>query len=291
MKLEVRFMGIFLLVRPRSGAEPVARILIPNAIDPTVHEDGDPAVKHYPFLVRDDNAASCAVPKKPQTLLDLHRTEVVFRFDDEKDAGTIVPADGHWDAYRARPLIGMRTRIGAALKLRSMASPIEAAETRLGSLLHLVGGKFETCPPDGSAVEYRLKGRMTPLEPVITEGIHLTWTVEDVDSVSIDYRSLKDPTWRSMPVAANGADTIGLTVGNLCADNPRRWHECGEQPCENGEAVDDDFKWMYRLFEIEGGWPTDRRHYFSVPTGLCAPDKTRGATTSTCWGGDCGEFC
>lgn len=297
MNLEIRFLGVFLLIRPKAAAPPdqqVARVLIPNTIDAPSHEDGDRGVKHYPFLVRDDTATACQKPSNPQPLLELHHTEVMFRFDPDQAPGTPQPSQMNWAPYLAHPLIAMRS-IHPELRVRRNLSPFDRGpDPRLGARITLDRGNFGSCPHDGSAAEYRLNGRMTPNSPQINPAAQLTWFVTNVPAVFIDFRRTETADWDTLQIKS-GSGTVRLTVGHLCTDHPSKWHECGTSECVGGQAVDDDFKWLYRLLELRtGSWPTDRRNYFSVPIGLCAPDPNvgrRGATTSTCFGGDCGDDC
>jgi hypothetical protein len=295
--LEVRFLGVFLLVRPADEDTQLARILIPNAIDPTHHEDGDPAVKHYPFLVRDDDAAACSVPAKPRTLLDLHRTEVSFRFDRDQEPGATSPTKPSsldWTKYDENPLIRMRPRVSEDIRLRKDLSPFTTPDPRLGARIVLDRGAFSTCKPSGTTAKFMIRGKLLGKpndEDDLTEAISLTCLVLNVPAVFVDFRTAADAPWETIELKEIGARPIRLTIGNLCADNPRKWPLCADSPCTDGEAVDHDFKWMYRLFEhVDGNWPPDRRKYFPVPVGVCGPSP-RGATTSTCWGGECGPFC
>lgn len=292
MVLEVRFMGIFLLVRPRDGADQVARILIPNCIDPPVHEDGDAAEKHYPFLVRDDQAVHCVVPKSPTSAFDIHRKEISFRFDPDQAPGTTAPAGLNWDQYQQRPLIQMRSKVSDQLQLRQNLSPFDTPDARLGARITLDRGAFSTCKADGTASKYVLRGKLIGQDVEITEGISLVCTIDGLDDVFVDYKSAENGPWETLHLRDAGSGVMRLTIGNLCADSPSKWSTCAASPCRHGESIDHDFKWLYRLFTYNGGdWPDDLHGYFPVPVGICADATARGATTSTCWGGDCGDFC
>jgi hypothetical protein len=321
MNLELKIFGVFLLSRGAlDDMSSPATILIPNCFDRSTHEDDTLATPHHPFLVVHPTKIDDCVVTGTGAPESLKYMECVLRFDPDAEPGNGGDVDVDWGPYSSRPLVQIHT-FHPRLCIRDHLSPfMDGPEARLTCQLTIPRGTFQTCAADGTAKRYELRGQLAQ-RPQVGVGM-LRCTVRDVPAAFLDYRTSADGDWRFIDLSPATGDTAYASIGNLCTDNPLKWPDCHIQDCVNDEVEDLDFKWIYRLLLPceTGKWPDDLEGFFSYPVGFCnssdledgAPGDVHahavaaaashthgdgatsasfeGATTSTCWGGEC-EFC
>lgn len=264
MGVRIEFYGLCLFVWEKDRV----RVLLPNAtqLDQT-HPDGtSPEKVHYPYFIdRDDAGAQFVLPMTGQRITP--STEL--KQPDRDSLGDLIG-------------LGM-LKSGMTLRPDANAGTpgLVVAEVMLqGGKLSVTGraptGNYEFLP--GST--YTMK----------SPACRVTW---DSDATEVDFgiSTPSDPGGKTYNVNVRADDRTNrrVVIGNTCEADMLHW-SCVAVPCPAGTTVrDDDFKWLYHLFELTA--PTD----LPIPTVLCGSmgggggmsfSPVMGGTTSTCFPGE-----
>lgn len=259
-ELRVKFSGLSVyLVDP--SRDRVA-VLMPDAreiqgVDLT-HVDGDIGVPHVGY-VRFDLANVAGVSGIPASANSADPThQVVRRFHrEELDFG-----------LSAAGVIAGIDPVAAAGIADSNDELLLPKFERFADTLQVIPGLFTQRPPRallmrtvlrGGEIESNNPGEQFKIDTVLNAagGKYLrqftnsiTWVrTVDQNDLTLTFKPFsgaKRTRVRLVPTKKRGG-VIELKIANLCSDNPLEWEEFGLP--ENTSRTDEDFKWLYRLFQ------------------------------------------
>ena len=290
VELSIEFAGICLyVINPERATVSVVIptcVPTPNGRVKTEHEDKTVGARHVPYLLANlanfgQRVPAGLVGDGPQfgVVRRLNREELFFEPEG--------PASDRLDpnALALPDLTVYTDRIKLQDRLLSDISPNDLPELNVRTILK--GGTFTatTLGGSGSSVPGR-SPNWDDLEADWAGSIRWTQTVPG-DSLTVRIRNWdtgQETPLTLEPLTPGGR--VELKVANLCEDNPLEWREFEPR----FEKEDRDFKWLFRLFEAEGGSVLDavRGRGREFPFPRINPRKPRTTGNAGCTGGQFG---
>ncbi|MFL5386032.1 MAG: hypothetical protein ACJ8GN_26250 [Longimicrobiaceae bacterium] len=265
--LKVEFTGPCLYVvddpQPDGGKLLAARVgvVIPDCQQqdtPMEHLDKFPAEPHMAFARLDLGDVLAGIPRG--NVKGAPRYELVHRIRRQTIRFVASAAAERIDVTK----LGVPEFGRFAPNLTPRANLFSGGADGVLARLVLEGG---TLVGDSQRAKWKFSSALNPTKPEY-EGEFaslVTWTRKFKDSsLAVSLGDLSDASVQEhVPIDSipNGA-VITLRVGNLCKVNPLDWKELPFKPTPK---IDEDFKWLYRLFKP-----------FLVPVQLPAPIHVKG---------------
>jgi hypothetical protein len=294
--LSVEFAGISLYViddtRGRDTRD--VAVLMPTCLPSQSghgrgrHEDETEGVRHVPYLLMDlanfdqqvTTPGLLADGPKFQVVRRLSREEIVFRLEDPEGGIKLAPdplplpdLSVYKPAIRLIPDV-LSDNPSGVLNARTILKGGELAATTLGGPGKNNGGH----------------GREWDKHDLDWNG-SIKWTRKEIpgNSLTIEFRNWDTRQITPLtitPVKRANDTVIELKIAILCETNPLEWREFEPR----FEKEDRDFKWLFRLFEAEGGSVLDavrgRGREFPFPRINHGKPRTTG--NAGCTGGQFG---
>lgn len=279
--LHIEFSGpcLFVLDQDDSGITQQVGVLIPDCRGVThkdpKHQDGDPAELHVGYI-RLDMGDLESNPRFPHgTAEDQPKYELVHRFTGQEL--DFVPALAKAPVDVSRLHLPSVNEFAPRLELKTGPFGINPPGPLVTRMI-LRGGAFFSDPqsfwmlspvlhPDGKCYVVECASTVTWRCPI--DGDRLTIKVTDFDKVPMD----KPEALFNLGPFTDG-EIVTLSVGNICATNPLDWSDL---PTRKVTAIDEDFKWIYRLLCTIGSPTVDLPPGAKLPAPVLVatvPDET-----------------
>lgn len=290
--LHVTFSGPCLYVLDTDG-EGVTRqvgVLIPDCRlpssgPPPKHLDSSPAEPHVGYVRLDMAHINRAIPSGAQP--DEPRYELVHRFTRQVLTFEGLSPEPMNLAGLKYPDFDQFARTPNFLDPKDglFAAPPDQPPAELLMRTILRGGDFVPDPDPTSFWEFTTVLRPGGPPYVGEFASSVTWK-RQVGGTTLTLKvtnfgmTLPEAQFTLGPFAEN--ETVALVVRNLCSVNPLDW---GALPIRRVTAIDEDFKWLYRLLRTRGATTVD----LPMNARLPAPVLVRTSGTETgeeaCMGG------
>ena len=256
--LSVEFAGVCLyVIDDENPTKTEVPVLMPNCLptdgrDQGKHEDGTDGARHVPYLLMDlanldprvTTPGLLADGPKFQVVRRLSREEIIFGLPPGgielvPDPLPLPDLDVYKDTIRLKPNL-------------LSTDPLKPPPIELQARTIVKGGKLEGTIVGGAGVG-RKRDKWD--EDAADWAGSIKWTRERIpgNSLSIGIRSLvtgeETPLPPLRPVNRGDAAIIELKIASLCETNPLEWKEFKPR----FEKEDEDFKWLFRLFEARDG--------------------------------------